>query len=110
MESSNLNIASSSLRASNSSIWRNHAMDNVFSDSSHHLDDEEALKWAALEKLPTYNRLKKGLLTTSNGEVNEIDITDIGTHERKKVLERLVRVTEEDNETFLLKLRERIDR
>jgi hypothetical protein len=25
-------------------------------------------------------------------------------------LERLVRVTEEDNETFLLKLRERIDR
>jgi hypothetical protein len=74
------------------------------------LDDEEALKWAALEKLPTYNRLKKGLLTKSNGEVNEIDITDIGTHERKKVLERLVRVTEEDNETFLLKLRERIDR
>jgi ABC-type multidrug transport system ATPase subunit len=110
MESSNLNIASSSLRASNSSIWRNHAMDNVFSDSSHHLDDEEALKWAALEKLPTYNRLKKGLLITSNGEVNEIDITDIGTQERKKVLERLVRVTEEDNETFLLKLRERIDR
>ncbi|KAK2371477.1 pleiotropic drug resistance protein [Trifolium repens] len=110
MESSNLNIASSSLRASNSSIWRNHAMDNVFSDSLHHLDDEEALKWAALEKLPTYNRLKKGLLTKSNGEVNEIDITDIGTHERKKVLERLVRVTEEDNETFLLKLRERIDR
>ncbi|GAU11042.1 hypothetical protein TSUD_113350 [Trifolium subterraneum] len=85
-------------------------MDNVFSDSSHDLDDEEALKWAALEKLPTYNRLRKGLLTKSNGEVNEIDITDIGTHERKKVLERLVRVTQEDNETFLLKLRERIDR
>ncbi|KAJ1376803.1 P-loop containing nucleoside triphosphate hydrolase [Sesbania bispinosa] len=109
MEGGNLNKATSSLRASSSSIWTNHAMD-IFSRSSHDVDDEEALKWAALEKLPTYNRLKKGLLTTSSGEVNEIDVTDIGKQERKRVLERLVRVAEVDNEKFLLKLRERIDR
>ena len=83
---------------------------DIFSRSSHEVGDDEALKWAALEKLPTYNRLKKGLLTASNGEVNEIDVTDIGIHERKKVLERLVGVAEEDNQKFLLKLRERIDR
>ncbi|RYR40743.1 hypothetical protein Ahy_A09g046478 [Arachis hypogaea] len=49
------------------------------------------------------------MLTASNGEVSEIDVTDIGTLERKKVLQRLVGTAEEDNEKFLLKLRERID-
>ncbi|KAG4947901.1 hypothetical protein JHK82_041072 [Glycine max] len=97
----------SSLRVS-SSIRRDAS--DIFSPSSFEEDDEEALKWAALDKLPTYNRLKKGLLITSNGEVNEIDVTDMGTQRRKEVLERLVRDAEEDNEKFLLKLRERIDR
>ena len=72
----------------------------------------EDLKWAALEKLPTYNRLRKGLLTTSRGVANEIDITELGFQERQKLLNRLVmiNVVEEDNEKFLLKLKERIDR
>ncbi|KAG5008697.1 hypothetical protein JHK87_017212 [Glycine soja] len=72
----------------------------------------EDLKWAALEKLPTYNRLRKGLLTTSRGVANEIDIADLGFQERQKLLNRLVmiNVVEEDNEKFLLKLKERIDR
>ncbi|KAM3699900.1 hypothetical protein ACJW31_05G060400 [Castanea mollissima] len=73
-------------------------------------DDEEALKWAALEKLPTYDRLKKGILTTSRGEASEINIKNLGQQERKKLIERLVKVAEEDNEKFLLKLRNRIDR
>jgi len=83
-----------------------------FSRSSHREDgaDEEALKWAALEKLPTYNRLKKGLLTTSRGVANEIDITELGFRERQKLLDRLINVAEEDNEKFLLKLKDRIDR
>lgn len=109
MQNGNLNKATSSLRVSSSSIWRNNASD-VFSRSSFEEDDEEALKWAALEKLPTYIRLKKGLLITSTGEVNEIDVSDIGIQGRKTVLERLVKDAEEDNEKFLLKLRERIDR
>ncbi|KAL5077044.1 hypothetical protein RYX36_016028 [Vicia faba] len=74
-------------------------------------DDEEALKWAALEKLPTYNRLRKGLLATSRGVANEIHIlTDLGFQERQKLLDRLINVAEEGNEKFLLKLKERIDR
>ena len=84
----------------------------AFSRSSRHEEDndEEALKWAALEKLPTYNRLRKGLLTTSRGVANEIDITELGFQERQKLLDRLINVAEEDNETLLLKLKERIDR
>ena len=53
----------SSLRVS-SSIRRDAS--DIFSPSSFEEDDEEALKWAALDKLPTYNRLKKGLLTLIN--------------------------------------------
>ncbi|KAJ7951847.1 Pleiotropic drug resistance ABC transporter [Quillaja saponaria] len=109
MEGGDIYRASNSLRVSSSANWRNNGVE-VFSRSSREENDEEALKWAALEKLPTYNRLKKGLLTASQGPVNEVDVTDLGLQERKKLLERLVRVAEEDNERFLLKLKERIDR
>ena len=82
----------------------------VFNRSSREEDDEEALKWAALEKLPTFDRLRKGILTTSKGEANEINIESLGFEERKQLLERLVKVAEEDNEKFLMKVRKRIDR
>ncbi|KAK7255299.1 hypothetical protein RIF29_28706 [Crotalaria pallida] len=109
MEGSDIYRAGNSFRVNSSTVWRNNAMD-VFSKSSREENDEEALKWAALEKLPTYNRLKKGLLTTSHGVTNEIDITELGFQERQKLLDRLVKVAEEDNEKFLLKLKKRIDR
>nr|XP_016502357.1 PREDICTED: pleiotropic drug resistance protein 1-like isoform X2 [Nicotiana tabacum] len=99
-----------SLRASTSnSIWRNNGVE-VFSRSARDEDDEEALKWAALEKLPTFDRLRKGLLFGSKGAAAEVDINDLGIQERKTLLERLVKVADEDNEKFLLKLKNRIDR
>ncbi|XP_009616095.1 pleiotropic drug resistance protein 1-like [Nicotiana tomentosiformis] len=99
-----------SLRASTSnSIWRNNGVE-VFSRSARDEDDEEALKWAALEKLPTFDRLRKGLLFGSKGAAAEVDINDLGFQERKTLLERLVKVADEDNEKFLLKLKNRIDR
>ncbi|CAH9101208.1 unnamed protein product [Cuscuta europaea] len=98
-----------SLRGSNNSIWRNTGME-VFSRSSRDEDDEEALKWAALEKLPTFDRLRKGLLFGSHGPAAEVDIDDLGFQERQTLLKRLVNVADEDNEKFLLKLRNRIDR
>ncbi|KAK9232152.1 hypothetical protein WN943_022395 [Citrus x changshan-huyou] len=73
-------------------------------------DDEEALKWAALEKLPTYNRLKKGILTSSRGEANEVDVCNLGPQERQRLIDKLVKVADVDNEEFLLKLKNRIDR
>ncbi|KAL8458116.1 hypothetical protein ACS0TY_035847 [Phlomoides rotata] len=73
-------------------------------------DDEVALKWAALQKLPTYDRLTKGLLLGSRGVLNEVDVRDLGFQQRKQLIERLLNFYDGDNEKFLLKLRERIDR
>ena len=101
--------ASGSFKKNSSSIWRNSGAE-VFSRSSRDEDDEEALKWAALEKLPTYNRLRKGLLIGLEGEASEVDIHNLGPQERKNLVERLVKIAEEDNEKFLLKLKNRMDR
>ncbi|XP_074271811.1 pleiotropic drug resistance protein 1-like [Silene latifolia] len=98
-----------SVRLGGGSSWRNSGRD-VFSMSVRDEDDEEALKWAALEKLPTYNRVRKGILTHMTGPATEIDVDKLGFDEKKVILERLVKIAEEDNEKFLLRLRERIDR
>ncbi|KAL2344926.1 hypothetical protein Fmac_006211 [Flemingia macrophylla] len=98
-----------SFRIGSSSIWRDSDA-KIFSNSIHQEDDELALKWASIQKLPTVARLRKALLTSSEGEVTEIDVHKLGLQERTDLLERLVRTAEEDNEKFLLKLRDRIDR
>ncbi|KAL8189299.1 hypothetical protein R6Q57_028865 [Mikania cordata] len=102
-----------SLRANSASLWRNSSNNmNVFSKSSRDEEnDEQALKWAALEKLPTFDRLKKGLLLGSNDRsLNEVDVVNLGQEERKRLIDRLVSADEEDNEKFLLRLKNRIDR
>jgi len=109
MEGTDIYRATNSLRARSSTVWRQSGVE-VFSKSSREEDDEEALKWAALEKLPTYNRLRKGLLTASHGGAHEVDVGDLAFQEKQKLLERLVKVAEEDNEGFLLKVKERVDR
>ncbi|KAL8091918.1 pleiotropic drug resistance protein 1-like [Apium graveolens] len=115
MDEVDIYIARNSLRANSSSIWRNNGAD-IFSRSSTRddYDDEEALKWAALQKLATYNRLKKGLLVKSDSAgvngIDEVDIQNLGVQEKKELLERLMRDSEGGNEKFLLKLRKRLDR
>nr|XP_043627489.1 pleiotropic drug resistance protein 1-like isoform X11 [Erigeron canadensis] len=99
----------SSARISSSNIWRSSGRD-IFSRSSVEEDDEEALKWAAIEKLPTHLRLERGILTEEKGQPREIDIKNLDLVEKRNLLERLVKITEEDNEKFLLKLKDRIDR
>ncbi|KAG6516766.1 pleiotropic drug resistance protein 2-like [Zingiber officinale] len=77
-------------------------------------DDEENLKWAALEKLPTYDRMRKAILrqVAESGNVitNEIDVNQLGPQDRQQLLEHIFKVVEEDNERFLTRLRDRIDR
>ncbi|XP_073135477.1 pleiotropic drug resistance protein 1-like isoform X3 [Henckelia pumila] len=110
MEISSVQRASNSIVRNVSAAWRNSNGLEVFSGSSREETDEEALKWAALEKLPTYDRLRKGILLGSRGDTNEIDVVDLGFPERKKLLDRLVNATEDDNKRFLMKLKDRIDR
>ncbi|XP_024523228.1 ABC transporter G family member 35 [Selaginella moellendorffii] len=76
-------------------------------------DDEEALRWAALEKLPTYDRLRTTILKNLQGSRvvhQEIDVRNLGPLERQILMDNLIQATEEDNEKFLKKLRNRIDR
>uniref|UniRef100_A0A453SIL4 ABC transporter domain-containing protein n=2 Tax=Aegilops tauschii subsp. strangulata TaxID=200361 RepID=A0A453SIL4_AEGTS len=77
-------------------------------------DDEEALMWAALERLPTHARVRKGIVVGDDGGGGGgggfVDVAGLGFQERTRLLDRLVRVAEEDHERFLLKLKQRIDR
>lgn len=94
------------------SSWRGGSIgSNIFGRSVREEDDEEALKWAAIEKLPTYDRMRKGMLPmVDSGAPYEVDIYGLSMQERKNLLERLIRTAEEDNERFLLKLRDRMER
>nr|CAB3473535.1 unnamed protein product [Digitaria exilis] len=81
-------------------------------------DDDEALRWAALESLPTRDRVRRAILPPlgAGGEGGEaaahqvVDVLALGPRERRALLERLVRVADEDNERFLLKLKDRVER
>lgn len=82
---------------------------DVFSTSDRE-DDEEALKWAAIERLPTYRRIRRSMLVNEEGKAREVDIKQLSITERKILLDRLVKIAEEDHEKFLLKLKERMNR
>ncbi|KAG9158611.1 hypothetical protein Leryth_019216 [Lithospermum erythrorhizon] len=87
---------------------------DVFHISNRENNDEEDLKWAAIERLPTYDRLRKGLLNRvlDNGKavLEEVDVAHLGMQDKKILMESILKVVEEDNEKFLRRLRERIDR
>ncbi|XP_021275798.1 ABC transporter G family member 38 [Herrania umbratica] len=72
-------------------------------------DDEEALKWASLERLPTYERARKGVLHGILGDFKEIDLRDLGFQERKDLLDKFMKNADK-NEEYLKKLKARIDR
>ncbi|XP_004496191.1 pleiotropic drug resistance protein 2-like [Cicer arietinum] len=103
-----MNIGSSSRRSWNS--------DNVFERKSKRedIDDEEELKWAALERLPTFDRLRKSIVkqVVENGRFcyEEVDISNLGMMDKNKLINGVLRTVEEDNEKFLLRMRERIHR
>ena len=92
--------------------------------SSRHLDEEEeALKWAAIEKLPTYDRLRTSIMKSfmdsqdqeeargGGGVVHrEVDVRKLDIVERQRFIDTIFKVAEEDNEKFLTKFRDRIDK
>lgn len=99
-----------SLLQAGSSVWSRNNVEDIFSLSSRNEDDEEALKWAALEKQPTYDRIRKGILSIDTGELKEVNVKDLNYQERKNLLERLIKVEEDDIEKFLLKLKNRVEK
>lgn len=74
-------------------------------------DDEEELRWAAIERLPTYDRMRKSVLTRvlEDGmeKASEVDVTKLGTDDKRRLMNRIL---DQDNETFLQRLRSRCNR
>lgn len=114
-----LGVSSSSRRS-----WRSQSIRDVWqgpqdvftrnSTRRQEVDDEMELRWAAIERLPTYDRLRKGMLqqVLSNGRVvqAEVDVTNLGVQDKKQLMDSILKVVEDDNENFLQRLRNRTDR
>ncbi|XP_017975825.1 PREDICTED: pleiotropic drug resistance protein 3 isoform X4 [Theobroma cacao] len=83
-------------------------------------DDQVELQWAAIERLPTFERLRTSLFDhklLNDGKEDQgrrkmemIDVTKLGALERRVFIEKLITKIEEDNLQLLKKLKERMDR
>lgn len=85
--------------------------DPVFSrGSSFREDDEEALRWAALERLPTFDRVRRGILfRNDSGGCDEVEVSRLGFEDRLAVIARVLG-DGSDRENFFTRIRERFDR
>ncbi|CAM0906091.1 unnamed protein product [Alopecurus aequalis] len=78
-------------------------------------DDEENLRWAALEKLPTYDRMRRGIIRKALDQdadgkgTDEVDITNLAPRDGRELMERVFKAVEDDGERFLRRFRDRLD-
>ncbi|KAJ7956612.1 Pleiotropic drug resistance ABC transporter [Quillaja saponaria] len=91
-------------------MWN--SAENVFARSASFREegeDEEALRWAALERLPTYTRVRRGIFKNIVGDTKEIDLSELEAQEQKLILDRLVSSVDDDPERFFERMRRRLD-
>ncbi|KAI3727264.1 hypothetical protein L1987_67076 [Smallanthus sonchifolius] len=84
------------------------------------LADEEALRWAALEKLPTYNRIRTTIFKDFNisadlqdrtpSERLLLDVGELDSKAHQEFIDNIFKDAEEDNGRFLKKFRDRVDK
>ncbi|KDP40866.1 hypothetical protein JCGZ_24865 [Jatropha curcas] len=131
MEGIDKGIRASSTRRASHNMTRSFSrsisksMEEVFSggrqsrrSTRHAEEDEEALKWAAIEKLPTYDRLRTTIMQSFvDHDVQgtkmihkEVDVSKLDVNDRQKFIDMIFKVAEEDNDKFLKKFRQRIDK
>lgn len=96
------------MERSDTKTWKNHCMD-VFSKSERE-DDEEALKCVAIKRILTSSCIRKNVESKGEGKGKDVETIQLESTEKRALLARLVKIAEEDNEKFLLKLKERMDR
>ncbi|KAL8129568.1 hypothetical protein V2J09_018723 [Rumex salicifolius] len=85
--------------------------ENVFARSESFREegnDEEALKWAALERLPTYERVRRGIFRGVAGDPEEIEVVELKDEQRELIIGRLVNSVDSDPE-FFARMRRRLD-
>lgn len=81
-------------------------------------DEEHDLQWAAVERLPTFERITSALFdeydgTSAKGDgkgTRVVDVTKLGAQERRVFIEKLIKHIENDNLQLLQKIRRRIDK
>lgn len=73
-------------------------------------EDEEALRWAALERLPTYSRVRRGIFKDLVGDVKEIGVSELEMQQQKLLIDRLVSSVDHDPERFFQRMRSRFER
>jgi len=75
------------------------------------MDDEEALKWAAVERLPTYDRVRTSVFyDKATGGVKQVDVRQMSPLETTELLDKLMAEAQDENNLFLLKMRKRLDK
>ncbi|XP_023743918.1 ABC transporter G family member 29 [Lactuca sativa] len=88
--------------------------------SNHAEEDEDGLKRAALDSLPTFDRLRTAFMESyatqdienQQGDTihKQVDVRDLGVDDHQKIIDKLFKVVEVDNDRFLRELRERFHR
>ncbi|KAI8531760.1 hypothetical protein RHMOL_Rhmol11G0160500 [Rhododendron molle] len=80
------------------------------------VDNEFALQWAKIDRLPTFERLRSSLFDESDGSEVDVqgkrvvDVTKLGALERQMFVEKLIKYIENDNLRLLQKMRNRVDK
>jgi hypothetical protein len=103
----------SSCRRHNSSFRSSLGLSSTESDAAD--ADQDALQWAAIERLPTFERLRsssfdKDHVDDHNKGKQVLDVSKVGDVERHVVIEKLIKHIEHDNLLLLQKIRNRIDK
>uniref|UniRef100_A0A6N2MYY0 ABC transporter domain-containing protein n=1 Tax=Salix viminalis TaxID=40686 RepID=A0A6N2MYY0_SALVM len=112
-----------STEKSNSTPFHNHAASFVSSSATNcdatssscvkENEDEIELQWAAIERLPTFRRLRLSLFDEKEEDEEGkrvVDVTKLEALERHVFIDKLINRIEEDNCRLLNKLKERIDK
>ncbi|KAL6136418.1 hypothetical protein ACLB2K_061713 [Fragaria x ananassa] len=80
-------------------------------------EDEVELQWAAIERLPTFERIRTSLFSCNKEDDDyegkskrAVDVTKLAAMERRVFIDKLLKEVEGDNQRLLQKLKERIDR
>ncbi|CAN4108971.1 unnamed protein product [Withania somnifera] len=103
----------SSFRRQTSSFRSNSALSA--SEKDEVVDEESMFAWAAIERLPTFDRLRSSVFEEINGEDNVkkkrvTDVTKLGAVERHVFIEKMIQHIEHDNLQLLHKIRKRIQK
>ncbi|KAI4344716.1 hypothetical protein L6164_011910 [Bauhinia variegata] len=101
--------------SSRPSSFRSISNINPVQDGDGDGDEGYELQWAAIQRLPTFERITSALFDgmDANGQFKGkqvVDVSKLGAHERHIFIDKLIKHIENDNLRLLQKLRKRIDR